>query len=126
MIKQVICVRTDLNMRKGKMCAQVAHASMKVFFDLGFFQYNDLLQINLTPEMVEWFNGLYTKVVLKVNSEKELYDLNDSAYIRDIPHAVVIDAGITEFHGVHTPTCIAIGPDESSKIDKITGHLELL
>ena len=32
-IKQVIVVRKDLNMRKGKMCAQVAHASLKIFLD---------------------------------------------------------------------------------------------
>ena len=32
-IKQVIVMRTDLHMRKGKMIAQGAHASMKVFFD---------------------------------------------------------------------------------------------
>ena len=32
-VKQVIVLRKDLNMRKGKMVAQGAHASMKVFFD---------------------------------------------------------------------------------------------
>ena len=32
-IKQVIIVRKDLNMRKGKIAAQVAHAAMKVILD---------------------------------------------------------------------------------------------
>jgi len=37
-VKQVIVLRKDLQMRKGKMIAQGAHASMKVFFDLaGYF-----------------------------------------------------------------------------------------
>jgi len=33
MVKQVIVVRKDLNMRKGKIAAQASHASLKVFFD---------------------------------------------------------------------------------------------
>ena len=33
-IKQVIVVRKDLNMRKGKIATQVAHASMKVLLDV--------------------------------------------------------------------------------------------
>lgn len=126
MIKQVICVRTDLKMSIGKTAAQVAHVSMKVFFDLGDFKCDDVLEIHLIPEMEEWIDGLFTKIVLKINSEEELYDLEDLAYIRNIPYAVVVDHGLTEFNGVHTPTCIAIGPDKSSKIDKLTKHLELL
>lgn len=33
-VKQVIVIRKDLNMRKGKIAAQAAHASMKVILDL--------------------------------------------------------------------------------------------
>jgi PTH2 family peptidyl-tRNA hydrolase len=43
-----------------------------------------------------------------------------------IKHHVVTDSGLTEFGGVPTKTCVAIGPDKSSKIDIITGGLELL
>lgn len=32
-IKQVILIRTDLNMSYGRMVAQGAHASITVFFD---------------------------------------------------------------------------------------------
>jgi peptidyl-tRNA hydrolase len=36
MIKQMIVMRKDLNMRKGKMCAKATHASMAVLFKAGF------------------------------------------------------------------------------------------
>ena len=39
MIKQVIVMRRDLNMRKGKMVAQGAHASMAVLLNAG--RYDD-------------------------------------------------------------------------------------
>ena len=37
---------------------------------------------------------------------------------------LVTDAGLTEFNGVPTKTCIAIGPNYSEKIDEVTGHLK--
>ena len=44
--KQVIVIRKDLNMRKGKMIAQGAHASMKVILDEFHFEtFNDTATI---------------------------------------------------------------------------------
>lgn len=138
MVKQVICVRTDLNMRKGKMCAQVAHASMKVFMDkmvvgevyngkgeaiTGFFN----AQIpNITEAMKEWIEGHFTKVVLGIKGEDVIFDIAKKAKAADIPFAIMIDNGFTEFHGNRTITAIAIGPDESEKIDVITGKMKLI
>lgn len=36
-----------------------------------------------------------------------------------------VDAGRTEFHGVSTPTCCAVGTDFPDRIDRITEHLKL-
>lgn len=36
-VKQVLVIRKDLNMRKGKMVAQGAHSAMKVVFDQAYF-----------------------------------------------------------------------------------------
>lgn len=130
-IKQVIIIRKDLNMRKGKMCVQASHCSMKVFFDrLNYFhnyaqppsvQY--LLEV--TPAMKEWIEGTFTKIVVGCNSLEELIELSLKAKEKNIPYAVIEDIGKTEFKEP-TITCLAIGPDESEKIDEITGHLELL
>jgi PTH2 family peptidyl-tRNA hydrolase len=139
-IKQVIAIRTDLNMRKGKMCAQVAHAAMKVFFDKmtitngkvfgpsGTYQERRWVATieSITPEMKEWMEGAFTKVVVGVDSEEAIYELAKRAEELNIPHAVIIDNGFTEFHGNKTTTCIAIGPDNSDKIDQITKELKLI
>ncbi|MFW6226237.1 MAG: aminoacyl-tRNA hydrolase [bacterium] len=133
MNKQVIVVRKDLNMRKGKIAAQVAHAAMKVFLDRGRLhpasdphKYAVLEILDITQEMAEWVDGAFTKIVVGVNSEQEIYDLANKAKQENIPYAIIIDNGFTEFSGNKTTTCIAIGPDNSEKINKITGDLELI
>jgi len=136
-VKQVIVIRKDLNMRKGKIAAQVAHAAMKVFFDRMIFteqlSHNATKKIEvakigpITPEMKKWMVGAFTKVVVSVNSEEEIYDLAKRATDLDILlHAVIIDSGFTEFHGNKTTTCIALGPDKSKKIDELTRDLPLI
>lgn len=135
MIKQVIVIRTDLNMRKGKMIAQGAHASMKVFFDRiistlesyeGFAKEYDHYKCKFTDSMIQWMEGSFTKIVVGCSSEEELFELQKKADELKIVNAIILDNGATEFHGEKTFTCIAIGPDLSEKIDKITGHLKLL
>ena len=107
MIKQVIIIRKDLNMRKGKMCAQAAHASMKVFFDrmqrnhkLQLIQY----QLNVTREMQMWLDGKFTKIVVGCNLEEELVCLYQNAKAMKLPCAIIEDSGATEFKQV-CPEC---------------------
>lgn len=118
--KQIVVVRTDLNMRKGKLAAQAAHASMKVLLDRGQVQ-DQVLTIPLTGPMADWVGGRFTKIVLGVSSEQDLLRVYEEALARGIPAALVTDAGATEFHGVPTRTAVAIGPDEADKIDAVTG-----
>ena len=132
MVKQVIVVRKDLNMRKGKLAAQVAHASMKVILDRMHKRPEsvDFMQVwnsFFTPAMLEWMSyGPFTKIVVGVETEEELFAIMDKALQANVPYALITDAGKTEFNGVPTNTCIAIGPDEEEKINAITGELKLL
>jgi PTH2 family peptidyl-tRNA hydrolase len=139
--KMVIVMRHDLNMRKGKMVAQGSHAALGVIETLGGFT-NDLnkqgglrhrpleddtyLVIRLTPAAREWFAGSYKKVCLYGESEEELIELYEKARAAALPAEHITDSGLTEFSGVPTKTCIAIGPAIEEEIDKITGHLPLL
>jgi PTH2 family peptidyl-tRNA hydrolase len=129
-IKQVIVIRKDLNMRKGKLAAQAAHSSLAVFFNLlkahpnskaeqGHFE----LDID-NPFMLDWMNGHFTKIGVYVNSEQELLDLHQKAQAAGLPCALIKDAGFTEFNEP-TFTSLAIGPDDPEKIDLLTGHLPL-
>jgi PTH2 family peptidyl-tRNA hydrolase len=124
--KQVIVMRKDLGMRKGKMIAQGAHASIKVFLDRKLLSSDrNMLMINLTDEMSTWVEGQFTKICVGVNSEKELLDVYRLAGAKKIPCAMIKDMGHTEFKEP-TYTCCAIGPAKAEDIDAITGNLQLL
>lgn len=132
--KQVIIVRADLKMSTGKVAAQCAHASLKVFLDISnnteFPEYHSSPMLYVPyhkgSPMDTWLNGSFTKIVLKVNSEQELKDIYQRAQEAKLISCLIVDNGKTEFNGVPTATCVAIGPELSEEIDKITGHLELL
>jgi len=128
--KQVIVIRKDLKMRKGKMIAQGAHASMKVILDeMINIEGNDEIKVlNLLDgePLYEWVNGIFTKIVVGCDSKEEILELRVKAQRHKIRCALIQDVGKTEFHGELTYTALAIGPDEADKIDKITGHLKLL
>ena len=114
--KQVIVVRTDLKMGKGKMAAQVAHAS------LGAAEVSLLKN----PDWYESWKGQgQAKVVLKVGGEAELEELQRKARGLGLPVSLIQDAGLTQLEP-GTATCLGIGPGPSDLIDKLTGKLKLL
>jgi len=126
-VKQVLVVRKDLNMRKGKIAAQAAHASLKVFLDrkLRTPLSDEIFSFSLTEPMELWLKGSFTKVCLYVKSEDELEAVHKKALKAGIPTVMIVDSGKTEFHGALTKTVVAIGPDYCDKIDPITEGLKL-
>ena len=125
-VKQVIVVRKDLNMRKGKMCAQVAHASMKFLTDNDEAERGDEIIVKLSPAEAAWLSGSFTKIVVGIDSEDALHDMILQAELDGVEVHPIIDSGRTEFDGVPTLTCAAFGPCEASVLDKLTGNLKLL
>jgi PTH2 family peptidyl-tRNA hydrolase len=124
-IKQVIVMRHDLKMRRGKQIAQGSHASMS--FICRRLQAKGSVSLDDFIEAQQiWLTGSFAKICVRVNSEEELMEIHDKAIEAGIEVHLIIDSGKTEFHGKPTRTCLAIGPDESGKIDAVTGHLELL
>lgn len=128
-MKQVIIIRKDLNMRKGKMIAQGAHASLKVLLQRVSFHDDGSLVIisedEATPALIEWINGDFKKICVSVDSEEELIALYNQAKELNILCSLVKDLGLTEFKEP-TYTAVAIGPAEDNLIDPITKHLKLL
>jgi peptidyl-tRNA hydrolase, PTH2 family len=125
--KQVIVMRKDLRMRKGKMIAQGAHASLAVLLDDGAADAGGArFSFAIDDALAEWLGGRFTKVCVSVNSEAELDDIVARARAAGVRCALIVDAGVTEFHGVPTKTCCAVGPAWSDAVDAITGRLTLL
>ena len=120
--KQVIVIRKDLNMRKGKTAAQASHSSISFLLKRITGKKTEL---KLSDVELEWIQTGQTKVCVSVDSEKELLDVFSDAKNAGLEVNLITDAGRTEFGGVPTKTCLSIGPDYADKIDKITGNLKL-
>ncbi|MEK6887101.1 MAG: peptidyl-tRNA hydrolase Pth2 [Nanoarchaeota archaeon] len=112
-MKQVIIVRQDLNLPKGKMAAQCAHAAV------------DAEIKSPRKKVEEWLNEGMKKIVLKVKDLAELKKLERLARAEKLVVSVIVDAGLTTVEP-GTVTCMGIGPDEETKIDKITGKLKMV
>ena len=143
MVKQVIVIRKDLKMTKGKMVAQGSYVSLAIILNMlrgnknvGDFEhvihvikdgkYELTLEVSEGSELDKWLRGSFTKVCLYVSSEKELLGIYNEALENKLPAVIIEDSGLTIFNGIKTKTCVAIGPASSKEIDKITGHLKLL
>ena len=111
-LKQAIILRSDLKMGKGKAAAQAAHASISAIDKAD------------KDTVSAWKAQGMKKVVLKVQSEKELLELFMSAK-RELPCALIHDAGLTQIES-GSATAVGIGPAEESKINKFTKELKLL
>jgi len=114
--KQVIVVRTDLKMSKGKLATQVAHAAVTCV----------LKALKTNKKWVdEWVKQGQKKVVLRVEDLNELLKIYNTARTKKLPVAIIADAGRTGLEP-GTITCIGIGPAPSKIIDDITSRLKLL
>ncbi len=111
--KQVIIVRTDLKMSKGKLCTQVAHASLASFLKAK------------EENRQNWVDSGMKKIVLKVGSEKELVSTFNALKKEKLPAEMIADRGLTQI-SPGTKTAIGCGPADEKKIDRITGKMKLL
>ena len=126
-VKMVIAMRTDLNMRRGKQMAQAGHAAEAFLYANNLSKKAGVLRCELTDKAQAWITRYKrTKIVVGVDSLGELEDLVFKAKFHGIEHHVITDAGATEFNGVPTVTCVALGPEYVDVINPLTGHLKLL
>jgi PTH2 family peptidyl-tRNA hydrolase len=111
--KQVILVRQDLKLPKGKMAAQVSHASVGALLK------------SSKAIIADWKDEGMKKVVLKVKDLDELFKYKQEADDAGLVTAVIEDAGKTVVEP-GTVTCLGIGPDDEKEIDKVTGKLKMV
>jgi peptidyl-tRNA hydrolase, PTH2 family len=134
-VKQVIVIRRDLKMRRGKEIAQGAHASMAWLSDRiregkncadGYgSQWQVESLIGLSQVEYAWLIGAFTKVTCQVPDLEVLLAVHQRAISNGVRCHVITDSGRTEFGGIPTMTALAVGPDRSDVIDQVTGGLAL-
>jgi PTH2 family peptidyl-tRNA hydrolase len=112
-MKQVILVRVDLKMDKGKLGAQCGHACV------------DAVLNSKKSQVDAWKDDGAKKVVLKVQTVAELIKYKKLADKQGLVTALIKDAGKT-FFKKPTITCLAIGPDDEDLIDAVTGELKMM
>lgn len=117
-IKQVIVVRKDLNMRKGKIGAQSAHASRAIMIE-------DRKRPGHNPDLETWLETGQRTICLCIESEEALVKLHQKALSLGLESHLITDRGMTEFHGIPTKTCLAIGPHADEKFEGLTTGLQL-
>jgi len=111
--KQVIVIRKDLKLSRGKLAAQVAHASL------------DSFERASSSQKGEWKRDGSKKVVVEVPDLKTMLDLHKKALKLSLPCALIRDAGRTEL-APGTVTALGIGPDSENRVDEVTGYLKIL
>src|SRR3989338_8504020 len=111
--KQVILVRQDLKLPKGKLAVQVAHASV------------DAVLKSDRGKVDSWRSEGMKKIALKVKDEAELRSFLRQARESGLATALITDAGMTVVEP-GTITCLGIGPDADEKIDSLTRHLKMV
>jgi len=116
MVKMVIAVRKDIDMGKGKIAAQVAHAAVAC----------TLISMKKNKKIFnEWYDSGQKKVVVKVDSLDEIYKIKEECKDLGIISEIITDAGFTQIVP-GTVTCIGLGPDDDDALDGITGKYHLL
>lgn len=113
--KQVVVVRGDLRMSPGKLAAQVAHGAVAAA---------ERVRKKKLQVFKEWLKEGQKKVVLRGGRESELRELQQQAKELGIETELITDAGLTELPP-GTVTVLALGPDLSENLDKVTGKLPL-
>ena len=135
--KMMIVMRRDLKMRKGKIAAQAGHACIEAILT-ALKKENRLCDLEMTAEgmdlhtenpnespLTEWFHYGCAKICVYVDSEEALLAIAEKANEKNIIATVITDAGMTEFHGIPTKTCLALEPLPSEIADELTGNLPL-
>lgn len=113
--KQVIILRKDLKMTKGKAAAQASHAAVASAIKS---------MRERQKEFSLWWRNGQTKIILAVDSEEELLNLEAKLQRTGVILAKINDAGRTQLPP-GTTTALGVGPHAQKDVERITSSLKL-
>lgn len=117
--KMIFVVNMELNMGRGKQCAQVAHAALGL--------YLKIQQSNVDEDqfkVYQWLSMGQKKIVVRGNNLQHIKQIQEAAEEVKIPTFLVSDAGCTQIAPGSKTVLAIFGANE--EVDKITGTLKLL
>ncbi|KAJ1332938.1 peptidyl-tRNA hydrolase [Batrachochytrium salamandrivorans] len=115
---EVLLVRTDLEMTKGKAAAQCCHAALAVY-------QSAQEKSTKTREWIKaWKKYGQAKITLKCPDEATMLAIQAEARILGLPAKSICDAGKTQIKA-GSRTVLAIGPAPADLIDKVSGKCRL-
>eukprot|EP01088_Endostelium_zonatum_P012389 TRINITY_DN26598_c0_g1_i1.p1 TRINITY_DN26598_c0_g1~~TRINITY_DN26598_c0_g1_i1.p1 ORF type:complete len:168 (+),score=56.82 TRINITY_DN26598_c0_g1_i1:57-560(+) len=113
--KMVLCVRTDLGMRTGKVAAQCGHAALDCY---------EKARKNKVTGVKSWKQYGAAKIALKLESEDHMEEIRTAAKKAGLTHYTVVDAGRTQIEAGSKTVIAIFGSIE--EVNKVTGKLKLL
>lgn len=117
--KMIFVVNMALDMKRGKQCAQVAHAALALYLQVqGSSNQDDQQKMNV------WLASGSKKIVVRGDDLHQLQSLQARAIEKRLPCYLVADAGCTQI-APGSKTVLAIFGEEG-QLNEITGSLRLL
>lgn len=117
--KMIFVVNMELNMGRGKQCAQVAHASLGLYLKI-----QESGSQEERTKVLSWISAGQKKIVVRGNDLQQMRRIQDEAEQAKLPNFMVSDAGCTQIAPGSKTVLSIFGANE--ELDKITGSLRLL
>lgn len=118
--KMIFVVNMELNMGRGKQCAQVAHAALGLYIKITESTNNREEREKLN----KWISFGQKKIVVKANNLKQLLSIQEEANKAKLPNILITDAGCTQIPPGSKTVLAIFGSNE--QVDMVTGALKLL
>lgn len=126
--KQIFIINSDIDMSKGKIAVQVAHAEVYYMEEILLYVEGESPENEkLFERFVAWReeeHGLMKKIVLKA-TQAEMQKILCELAIKEIQNFAVYDRGLTQI-AEGSFTCIIVEPLEEEKCNELFSHLKLL
>jgi len=115
-VKQVIVVRSDINMKRSELASQVAAASIKFLLENNEAVRGNQMFVTLSDNETSWLTGSLSQEIVGVDSEEQLQSIMMRAEMMGIETHFALKG--------NTMTCVALGPDDSGVLERLIHRLK--